>query len=135
MGPYINYPTLRKAWHAFMDDVAKLNIRFPVASIAQRTASDKAEVKRYVEGRKMPGRHFLIWFYAAFRHELAEAGIQRDIQQILDEPAILRAKFSDELRLLAERQIALADVQLSIIEQQRDTCSKMKEVVTKMSCL
>jgi len=123
---------IKKAYRAFMEDVAKLNLKFPYASIAKRLECDKTDVKHYVRGEKQPDRNFLLRFYALFRSELQAAGVRRDIRLTLDEDRITLDKLTAEHRKLSDRLIYLCELQAEIAQKQYGIVVQMNEVIKRL---
>lgn len=59
--------------HKIKRDVALLRLRFPIATIAKRTALDKGNISKMLRGKIPCSDNFINRFYASFESELVKA--------------------------------------------------------------
>lgn len=57
----------------FYEDVESLNLRFPVAAIAEGTGEKKGNVSEYLSKKKVPSQNFIEKFYEKFYPERQKA--------------------------------------------------------------
>lgn len=59
-------------WERFLQDVEKLQLRFPVAHIANKTGYDKGNVSKYLKGVLQPSEAFMQAVYEAYKGEFSD---------------------------------------------------------------
>lgn len=83
----------------FLEDVKKLDLRFPVAEIAKRTKASKGNISRYVKGELKPSGPFLEKFYESFKDDLETV---KDIPQATA-PKLDTKALADEVNKLQDK--------------------------------
>jgi hypothetical protein len=90
-------------------DIALLNIRFPIATIAKRTGCDKGNVSKALKGNVPCSDNFVNRFYASFRDDLNKA---RPNKEVIEAPRTypLGADRSEKLKAIAGTLSELAAI-------------------------
>jgi hypothetical protein len=61
------------AWKRFVEDLEKLNLRFPIAELAKKLDYTQSNVSVFIKGNKIPSQKFLQKFYETYTDDINKA--------------------------------------------------------------
>lgn len=120
-------------FNPFLADILALKLRYPVTDIANRTGDDKGNVSIWIRGRKPAPHAFLVRFYTAFKNELAEKGIHRDVREIIGQlpPTAEQVSELDFLRSINAKLTEQNDLFKQLFEALKRTDQKLDELLRR----
>ena len=107
-------------WERFLRDVEKLQLRFPVAEIAEKTGYDKGNVSKYLKGKLTPSESFMEAVYNAFKGEFSDMYKTATYTT----RAANDTKKPDEGELIRQYQ--------ELIKQLQETVKQQKQLIDKL---
>jgi hypothetical protein len=117
----------------FLADVLALRLKFAVSAIAKRTGDDKGNVSTWIRGRKPAPQAFIIRFYTAFKNELADKGIHRDVKELVAPlpPPVEQVTEKDFLRSINNKLSEQNELLKELIERAKRTDQKVDELLRR----
>jgi|GEM_PF-3117823 len=124
---------LQDGINPFLADVSALKLKYAVSTIANRTGDSKPNVSVWIRGRKPPPSAFMIRFYAAFKKELAEKDIHRDVKELLTQfpPQSDQITERDFLRSINTKLTEQNDLIKEWIERTKRNEQKLDELLRR----